>query len=182
MSDTKYNDALTECLLRIGELHKQRMAIDSDLSKLRNLARATINMLPDEQQANYTELLDSFYQDADVGLKESIANILMASHTWMSPVAVRDALFQQGFNFDSYTSNPLASIHTVLKRFSPEKVETRSKDGVTEYHWKGVPLSSLTVGALFGRTGNTLLTGKTLSAEEAKKAVAAARATLMKKK
>ena len=48
---------------------------------------------------------------------------------------VRDQLKNAGFDFSQYTSNPLSSVNTVLRRFKPSEVETIARDGVMSYRW-----------------------------------------------
>ena len=40
---------------------------------------------------------------------------------WLTPVEIRDALKRMGFPFENYKANPLASIHTTLKRMVPRR-------------------------------------------------------------
>jgi hypothetical protein len=57
-------------------------------------------------------------------LSECIRDILRQKQDWMSPVEVRDALLAAGFDFSNYTSPPLSSIHTALKRMVPDELAT----------------------------------------------------------
>ncbi len=60
-------------------------------------------------------------------LTECCRDILRQKGDWMTAVQVRDALFAAGFDFSSYTSNPLSSIHTTLKRMVPNELETETR-------------------------------------------------------
>jgi len=56
---------------------------------------------------------------------------------WLTPVEIRDALKNMGFPFENYKANPLASIHTTLKRMVPAEMETKTlKDGQKVYRLK----------------------------------------------
>ncbi len=56
---------------------------------------------------------------------------------WLTPVEIRDALKRMGFPFENYKANPLASIHTTLKRMVPGELETKTlKDGQRVYRLK----------------------------------------------
>ena len=60
-----------------------------------------------------------------------------AEKLWLTPVEIRDALKRMGFPFESYKANPLASIHTTLKRMVPGEMETKThKDGQKAYRLK----------------------------------------------
>jgi hypothetical protein len=56
---------------------------------------------------------------------------------WLTPVEIRDALKRMGFPFDNYKANPLASIHTTLKRMVPAEIEVKTRaDGQKAYRLK----------------------------------------------
>jgi hypothetical protein len=69
-------------------------------------------------------------------LSECCRDILRQKEDWMSPVEIREALMAAGFDFSSYTSNPLSSIHTTLKRLVPEELETETRPEGQVYRWK----------------------------------------------
>jgi len=71
-------------------------------------------------------------------LSECCRDILRQKKDWMSPIQVRDALFAAGFDFSSYTSNPLSSIHTTLKRLVGSEVKTEVRSEGQVYRWEGV--------------------------------------------
>jgi len=74
--------------------------------------------------------------DVKKTLSECCRDILRAKKDWMSPVEVRDALLAAGFDFSSYTSNPLSSIHTTLKRMVPDELLTETRADGQVYRWK----------------------------------------------
>jgi len=74
--------------------------------------------------------------DVKKTLSECCRDILRQKKDWMSPVEVRDALFAAGFDFSNYTSNPLSSIHTTLKRMVPEELLTETRADGQVYRWK----------------------------------------------
>jgi hypothetical protein len=74
--------------------------------------------------------------DARKTLSECCRDILRQKQDWMSPVQVREALLAAGFDFSNYTSNPLSSIHTTLKRLMPEELETETRPEGQVYRWK----------------------------------------------
>jgi hypothetical protein len=52
-------------------------------------------------------------------------------------VEIRDALKRMGFPFENYKANPLASIHTTLKRMVPAEMEVKTlKGGEKAYRLK----------------------------------------------
>ncbi len=128
-----------------------------EISRLSELIRATINMIPPEQLARYEPIFERIEQrppglsmairacftaDRTTGLRGSIDADLpgianLAGKEWLTPVEIRDALKNMGFPFENYKANPLASIHTTLKRMVPGEVETKTlKDGQKAYRLK----------------------------------------------
>ena len=73
--------------------------------------------------------------DVKKTLTECCRDILRQRKEWMSPVQVRDALYAAGFDFSNYTSNPLSSIHTTLKRMVPEELLTETRADGQMYRW-----------------------------------------------
>jgi len=56
---------------------------------------------------------------------------------WMSAVHLRDALEARGFDFSGYTSNPLSSIHTTLRRLrEADTISELNQNGTMVYCWK----------------------------------------------
>jgi len=74
--------------------------------------------------------------DVKKTLTECCRDILRQKQDWMSPVEVREALLAAGFDFSNYTSNPLSSIHTTLKRMVPEELLTETRADGQVYCWK----------------------------------------------
>ena len=137
MSALQYGRLLSDALREFAALSKERDAIDGKLLKLRQFIYATVNMLPETERNDYqTELAMLASQVGN--LTESIREALkLASlkNCYMTAAEVRDYLNNAGFDFSEYTSNPLASVSTVLRRFKPDEVETSTRDGVTAYRW-----------------------------------------------
>lgn len=135
MSDVDYNAVLAKSFDEIKDMVKQREELDLKLSKMYQFIRATANMLPDEGRAIVMAKIEQFTGET-VGLTDAIRNTLKASpDKWLTAVDVREQLFTSGFDFSGYTSNPLASIHAVLKRMKPSEVESEDMEGVTAYRW-----------------------------------------------
>ena len=135
-----------------------------EISRLSELIRATMNMIPSEQLARYEPVFERIEQ-RPLGLSLAIRACFTAAATtgslvetakrmaetgepeavsagsarkaWLTPVEIRDALKNMGFPFEHYKANPLASIHTTLKRMVPGEVEVKTlKDGQKAYRLK----------------------------------------------
>lgn len=134
-----------------------------EISRLSELVRATMNMVPADQLARYEPIFERIEQ-RPVGLSLAIRACFTANatgtgflpygwrraetgkpfageaipeDTWLTPVEIRDALKRMGFPFENYKANPLASIHTTLKRMVPAELEVKTlKDGRKVYRLK----------------------------------------------
>jgi ABC-type transporter Mla subunit MlaD len=73
--------------------------------------------------------------DTPKTLSECCRDILRKKGDWMSAVQVREALNAAGFDFSSYTSNPLSSIHTTLKRLAQDELQTTTRAEGQVYRW-----------------------------------------------
>lgn len=110
-----------------------------------------------QQSANGLIVYAETLEDADGNLRQAIAELkkdlaanifpvkltdacrYLIGHSggWMSAVDVRDALEARGFDFSGYTSNPLSSIHTTLRRLKEaDTISERNEGGATVYCWK----------------------------------------------
>lgn len=146
-----------------------------EISRLSELIRATMNMIPAEQLARYEPiferiekrpaglstairacytggggLAEALLRDAEKGSAgkdparagAGAAGREAEEHksekdAWFTPVEIRDALKRMGFPFENYKANPLASIHTTLKRMVPAEMEVKTlKSGEKAYRLK----------------------------------------------
>jgi len=124
MSESEYTRIFREQMNKWHELKDQRDAINEQMRGVSQMARAALNMVPNEDRI---KLATSFWEvmKSQEGLTEAIRNILFANRgQWTTAVQVKELLDKSGFDFSGYTSNPLSSIHSVLKRFKKEEVKS----------------------------------------------------------
>jgi len=115
---------------------KKRDEAMRELSRLDEVIRATVKMLTPEQKAKCDALLERIDR-RPAGLTTSIRLCFTAAEKeWLTPVDIRDRLVEIGFRFDMYKANPLASIHTTLKRMVPHEVECKTTGGQKLYRLK----------------------------------------------
>lgn len=141
-----------------------------EISRLSELVRATMNMIPAEQIARYEPIFEriekrpaglstairacytgggslaaALRRDAETGSAgnderkagREVEDSKSEKDAWFTPVEIRDALKRMGFPFENYKANPLASIHTTLKRMVPAEMEVKTlKDGQKAYRLK----------------------------------------------
>lgn len=137
MTINEYRHTLNKAVDEASTLARQRAEIDSKLSKLRHAIYALSNLLPDNERTIFqSELTELASQTGN--LTDSIREVLKLAaqrNTFLTAAEVRDQLKTMGFDFSEYTSNPLASVNTTLRRFKFDEVETRKRNGTTEYRW-----------------------------------------------
>jgi hypothetical protein len=136
----EYLKIFTEHLAKLGTLTTQRQDIEREIEKVTQMLSACYNMLSEDQQRTWSDtftLAIEFQKREEMGLTEAIRNILQSNpRQWFTPIQIRDRLQELGFDFSGYTSNPLSSVHSVLKRFKPEEV--RTSDGIEGRRYQGI--------------------------------------------
>lgn len=155
MTPTDYRRVLEGTLEQILQIERQQKELAADKDRLLQFAAATLNMLKEQEQAAYREIMEALERRAATGLTDAIRGVLQTSDEWLSAVQVRNRLVEDGFDFGGYTSNPLASIHTVLKRLTPNEAESRETEGFPEYRWKR-PKSAAQLSAQIRRGGTSV--------------------------
>ncbi len=132
----RYRITILLCSRRLEKLVAKREKLNAEIERISELLTANANFLPAEEKAEQLLQLEQLVADPP-GFTDSVRQVLRANR-WAeaTPIAVRDMLAQAGFNLSAY-NNPLASIHTILKRLAERgEVTTSVKDGQTCYRWK----------------------------------------------
>jgi hypothetical protein len=138
MTDS-YRKALEDAKRKLLELVSQRDQIGVDIERLKAVIEALANML-DNPEDTSSELCEMESILGPGGLTDAVRRTLEASTArGMTPVEVRDALVSSGLDLSRYV-NPLASIHTILKRLvKADDARPAIIDGdETVYQWKGI--------------------------------------------
>jgi hypothetical protein len=136
-STMDYHKLLQKALDKALSLTVQREEINAEILKLRQFIYATMNMLPEKERSLFQDEIAALASQMG-GLTDSIRETLKLAtqrQTFFSAVDVRDHLVKAGFDFSQYSSNPLASVNTALRRFKPSEVETVTDDDTTVYRW-----------------------------------------------
>jgi hypothetical protein len=161
MTDADYRRVLEGAFQKFAAKFRQREELDADLLKLRQFIHATVNMLPDEDRRDYEAQLEALANQM-TGLTEAVRDVLKlasVSGGFVTATQVRDHLLKANFDFSRYSSNPLASVNTTLKRFKEDEVETtQTEDGVAAYRWRErIPAwKAGTIAKLRRTTGTTI--------------------------
>ena len=95
-----------------------------------------MNQLPEQEVAAFEDELQRLVAGG-AGLSDSVRTALSKNRKlFMTATAVRDEMKRAGFDFGNYSSNPLASVHSVLKRLKPDEVDRQVVAGVMAWRWK----------------------------------------------
>jgi DNA-binding PadR family transcriptional regulator len=127
-------EELSELAEKREELENLLDAVDSELARIKWAVKGIANLCDAHPEKEYPHL---FPEDVspDVGFTDAIREILNADagFTYHSPVSVRNVLEKNGFDLKKY-KNPLASIHTILKRLVKQgQAKSRVIDGKVGY-------------------------------------------------
>ncbi len=140
MDTPDYLALVTGALQKVQELQEQRESLDAEIMKLEQFISATANLLSDDHRdmaMKAMELNQDLQRVRDSGLTNAVRTVLATAKDWLTVAQVRDRLIALGFNFSLYSTNPLASVSTTLRRMKSEEVETRNTpDGATAYRRK----------------------------------------------
>ena len=132
----RYRGTIFVCRVRLGKLVAKREKLNQEISRVSDLVVANANFLPEEEKADQLEQLEQLVAEPP-GFTESVRNIMKANAIHpATALQVREMMAKDGFDLRAY-SNPLASIHTILKRLAERgEVTTSVNDGQTYYRWK----------------------------------------------
>ena len=122
MTEADYERIVNTSLNRFQELQEKREEIDVELAKLRQFLYAALDMIPEDQQERWKREIDAAVKKATahtVSLAGAIRKIFASDQfTGWTSAGMRKQLIDAGFDFSSYTSNPLSSISTTLRRMA----------------------------------------------------------------
>jgi hypothetical protein len=152
MDAMNYLAMVRDAFEKMEQLQKQRESLEAEIMKLEQFISATANFLPDEQRdlvMTRIQVIQDLQRIRDSSLTEAARRVLAAARDWLTTTQVRDKLMTLGFDFSLYTTNPLASISTTLRRMTPHEVESKTNaDGTTVFHWKEDAALAAKMGAL----------------------------------
>jgi hypothetical protein len=140
----EYMRILENSIAKLDQLQRQKDRIELEMSKLRQLIQATLNMFDHPPSGRLGKRLAQIEADLEresssYGLTEAIRAALQASGPkFLSVAMMRDALVKGGFDFSSYKSNPLAAVSTTLRRLAANNndVEVCEIEGVNAYRMR----------------------------------------------
>jgi hypothetical protein len=118
------------CRIRLDALDIERAELVEEMNRLRRAMESMAPFLLKHPLDEINQFLIDYTPPTDVRLTDACRALLEASRRFMTPIEVRDALEASKYDLTQH-SNPLASIHGVLKRFvasgEAQQIETGSK-------------------------------------------------------
>ena len=115
-SDNKYRQQILEAWGQLAALERFQRVFEAKISDTRELIRALANFLSDNERAIELLLLDVYKHPTNITEAVRVAlYVARMKNERLTPVQIKELAEARGFDFAPYT-NPMASIHSVLKR------------------------------------------------------------------
>jgi hypothetical protein len=130
----RYRQSIAEALSRLRALVDKREQIDSLIAKLKGIVTANAAMLPDAEREETLRSLRELV-GTPPGFTDAVREFMRRnSGRWFTAIGVRDGLRTVNFDVREY-DNPLASIHTILRRLLVRgELDRNALDG--SYKWR----------------------------------------------
>ena len=134
---------ITEAKKRLGQLVREQQKINEESADLRELIRANANFLPDIEREAELVILEFLKTPANITEAVRLAIFLTSVFEQKAtPLDLKILAESLGFDFSQY-SNPMASVHTILKRMRDASVIFSDENSGT-YWASGNGLAALT--------------------------------------
>ena len=134
MTDTNYAQLFLQEMLKVSELSEKKREIDKEIKQVKAFARAAYNMLSNEDKQKFADKFEQLTTER-LGFTEAVKRSLLNTDRPLAATEIKDIMEQEGFDFSSYKSNPLVSIHSVARR-SKDIKQTEFIDGSVGYSLK----------------------------------------------
>ena len=161
MDSKSYRNSIILATHRLKKLVADRDKLDLEIERVGEYIKANANFLPDEERETQLHKLQQIIAGPP-GFTDAVRIVLSKNRSYAATaIGVRDLLIKDGYPLDGY-SNPLASIHTILKRLADRgEVEIETTSGEIYYRWKGDVERRRRNAALHGEFGSGPVTEKT---------------------
>jgi len=136
-----FREQISEAQKQLQALWQLKQIVDGRIEDLRDLIRANANFLPDSERTAELFMLDVFKVPSTIteAVKLTLF-IARARDEQLTPLQIKEKAEGRGFDFSSYT-NPMASIHTILKRMKDaDPPEVTYNEGNSTYTIAGLPM------------------------------------------
>lgn len=126
-----------EAIEKYQNNRQKQQELDVENIKLRQFIYATMNLLPDKERLIFQAQVANMAASLS-SLKDAVCEVLKLAaqrNDYFTVVEVKEHLEKAGFDFSEYSSNPLASVNTTIKRFKDTEVQCKEINGVAAYRW-----------------------------------------------
>jgi len=132
-----FRTQIGEAKKRLARLMAAEQKISQEMADLRELIRANANLLPDGERELELLCLDVFKSPGNITEAVRLAIFLVSVVKMkVTPTAIKGFAEFLGFDFSEY-SNPMASIHSILKRMKESDPPVVDYDQKTDEYWYG---------------------------------------------
>ena len=137
MDVTRYRRSIVLQHVQLRRLIAERDKTSLEIEKAAEYIRANANFLPEAERAEELQKLEQVIAGPP-GFTDAVRSVLRSNPGYSATATrVRDMLINSGFSLNSY-SNPLASIHTILKRLAERgEAAPTVNNGEVYYRWIG---------------------------------------------
>ena len=104
------------CQTRLNALDVERADLLEEMKRLQQAISAITPLASEHPEDVLSKWLTAYTPDPDSGLADAIREVLNTSQRYMTAIEIRDVLEASKYDLTQH-SNPLASIHGILKRF-----------------------------------------------------------------
>lgn len=156
----KYRAEIAECWRNLKGFELIRDLAEEKISDYRDLIRANANFLPAPERNSELMVLEVFRRPTNITEAVKLALILGdARQERLTPTQIKEQAEKRGFDFSGYT-NPLASIHTTLRRMKeadPPEIDYDEAAGTYGNHKYGDTMWQMADPAFYKRTNERIL-------------------------
>lgn len=133
---SEYRQIVEDHVEKLRKLRDERLRIEREIKSVRELLRAAVNLMPEDEKGPFLHELAKT-QIEQMSLTEEIRKLLQSENRYLTAPEIKEKLEMKGYDFSAYKSNPLSSVHSILKRFKPSDIEVMHwTTGTANYRWK----------------------------------------------
>jgi len=137
MAKRNYHRMLYDAKQNLAELLVQRQKLDQEIARAHTVVTELQNLCADQDQRNFWRGAERVIKaDLKVGITDAVRVILQENFFPMTAVDLKKQIEARKLNIQRY-ANPLAVIHTVLKRLiqSGDVKVVAPINGLKAYQW-----------------------------------------------
>jgi hypothetical protein len=142
----RFRSQIVEAKKHLAVLMREQQAINQQITDLRELIRANVNFLPDDERE--LELTHLEFLKPPTNITEAVRFAIFSVsilNLKATPTEIKALAEHMGFDFSEY-SNPMASIHSILKRMKEAQPPQVDYDDGLDAYWFGENILASSAG------------------------------------